>query len=57
MICGNAISEGEKFCSTECKAKFDVEQKKYDRNQKLSYVFIGGTGVVIVILFVISYLL
>ena len=55
LVCGNAIPDGEKTCSEECKAKLDLDQKKYKRNQKLSYIFIGLTGAVIIILFAASY--
>ncbi len=57
VVCGNAIADGEKLCSKECEEKYNLEQKKFNRNQKLSYVFIGGTGIVIVILFVLSSLM
>ena len=56
MVCGNAIPEGDKICSEACQSKFDGERKKYKRQQKMSYIFIGAMGIVIVVMFLIQYL-
>jgi predicted nucleic acid-binding Zn ribbon protein len=57
IVCGNAMPEGSKVCSEACQARFDEEQRKNKRNQKISYIFIGGMGLLIIVMFLIQYLL
>ena len=34
IVCGAAIPEGEKFCSSTCKAKYEEEEARYKRSQR-----------------------
>lgn len=57
IICGNAIPEGEKYCSDICKKKYEEELKKASRQQKISYMFIIAMGALLVAMFLLPYLL
>lgn len=56
IICGNAITEGEKYCSDLCKKKYEEELKKASRQQKISYIFIAAMGALLVAMFLLPYL-
>ena len=56
IICGNAIREGEKYCSDLCKKKYEEELKKASRQQKVSYIFIVAMGALLVAMFLLPYL-
>ncbi|MBC7120573.1 MAG: DUF2116 family Zn-ribbon domain-containing protein [Candidatus Methanosuratus sp.] len=57
VICGNAIPEGEKYCSEICKTKYEENLKNARRQQKISYFFIAAMGVLLVVMFLLSFLL
>ncbi|MDI9644770.1 MAG: DUF2116 family Zn-ribbon domain-containing protein [Candidatus Verstraetearchaeota archaeon] len=57
LICGNAIPEGEKYCSESCKLKYEEEMRKASRQQKISYVFIVAMAALLLIMFILPYLL
>lgn len=55
-VCGIAVPEGDKYCSEICEAKYTQEATNYKRQQKMSYIFIGAMGVLIIIMFALPYL-
>ncbi len=57
IVCGVAIPENEKYCSKICEAKYNQETERYKRQQKMSYIFIGIMGVLIVLMFLLPMLL
>jgi len=55
-ICGNAMPEDATICSSECEERYQAEEKRYKRQQKISYAVIGVSGAMILIFFLVSYL-
>jgi predicted nucleic acid-binding Zn ribbon protein len=56
-VCGVATPENEKYCSAVCEAKYTQEAEKYKRQQKMSYIFIGIMGVLVILMFALPYLI
>ncbi len=57
VVCGVATPENEKYCSAVCEAKYNQEAEKYKRQQKMSYIFIGIMGVLVILMFALPYLI
>lgn len=54
IVCGNAIPEGEKFCSDECSKKSEYEASRYKKQQHMGWYLMAGMVVAIILLFVFS---
>ncbi len=57
VVCGVAVPENEKYCSEVCKAKYTREADSLRRQQKMSYIFIGLMGALVIIMFALPYIL
>ncbi len=48
-VCGRAIHLGKKYCSMECKNKFEGVQKKQNKNQKMMCCIMGAVMPIILV--------
>lgn len=49
-VCGRAIHIGKRYCSMECKNKYEGVQKKQGKNQKLMCCIMGAVMPIIMVI-------
>ena len=55
-VCGSAMPEGEKTCSTECAKHYEDEYKRYRRQQRNTFFVVGGFIAVLLAVLALSQL-
>jgi predicted nucleic acid-binding Zn ribbon protein len=54
VVCGSAMPEGEKTCSPECAKHYQDEVKRYKRQQRNTFILIGGFVAAMLIILLIT---